>query len=161
MLTLELEHLQVRPAQPADDAFLKELYAATRDDLRAAAIDPAMFAVLVDMQWRAQGAGYRQAYPDADSLIVEAAGTPLGRLLVECGAAQWRLVDIALLPRWRGQGHGAALLCALQDRAKEAGAELALAVRRDNPRARRLYAALGFEADGGDALAEQMVWHAP
>jgi predicted GNAT family acetyltransferase len=36
-----------------------------------------------------------------------------------------------------------------------------LAVRRDNPRARRLYAALGFEADGGDALAEQMVWHAP
>jgi ribosomal protein S18 acetylase RimI-like enzyme len=161
MLTLELEHLQVRPAQAADDAFLKELYAATRDDLRAAAIDPAMFAVLVDMQWRAQGAGYRQAYPTADSLIVEAAGTPLGRLLVECSASPWRLVDIALLPRWCGQGHGAALLCALQARAKEAGAELALAVRRDNPRARRLYAALGFEADGGDALAEQMVWHAP
>jgi ribosomal protein S18 acetylase RimI-like enzyme len=161
MLTLELEHLHVRSAQAADDAFLKALYAATRDDLRAAGIDPAMLALLVDMQWRAQGAGYRQAYPGADSLIVEAAGVLLGRLLVERIAPQWHIVDIALLPRSRGQGHGAALLRALQARAAEASAALGLTVRRDNPRARGLYATLGFVAAGGDALAEQMVWHAP
>jgi ribosomal protein S18 acetylase RimI-like enzyme len=161
MLRLELDHLHVRPAQAADDAFLKELYAATRDDLRAAGVDPAMLAVLIDMQWRAQGAGYRQAYPTADSLIVEAAGEPVGRLLVDCIAPQWRIVDIALMPGARRQGHGAALLRALQARAGEAGAALGLTVRRDNPHARRLYAALGFAAAGGDALAEQMVWHAP
>jgi ribosomal protein S18 acetylase RimI-like enzyme len=158
MLTLALEHLHLRPAQAGDDAFLKELYAATRDDLRQAAIDPAMLALLVDMQWRAQCAGYRQAHPAADSLVVESAGAPLGRLLVDRSAPQWRIVDIALLPRARGQGHGVALLRALQARAGEAGAALVLTVRRDNPRARRLYVALGFEADGGDALAEQMVW---
>jgi ribosomal protein S18 acetylase RimI-like enzyme len=159
MLTFELDHLHVRPAQAADDAFLRELYAATRDDLRAAGADPAMLALLIDMQWRAQCAGYRQAYPMADSLIVEAAGTPLGRLLVDCSVPQWHIVDIALLPHARGQGHGAALLRALQERAVEAGAALGLSVRRDNPRARRLYAALGFAAAGGDALSEQMTWY--
>jgi ribosomal protein S18 acetylase RimI-like enzyme len=162
MLTLDLADLRVRPAQSgSDDAFLKDLFAATRDDLRAVLLDPAMLAPLIDMQWRAQSAGYRQAYPAADSLIVERAGLPLGRLLVDCTLPQWRIVDVALLPQARGQGHGTALLRALQERAGKAGASLALAVQRDNPGARRLYAALGFVAAGGDALDEQMAWPAP
>jgi ribosomal protein S18 acetylase RimI-like enzyme len=160
MLTLDLDHLHARPAQPADDAFLKAVFATTRDDLRAVDAGPALFAMLIDMQWHAQTAGYRQAFPDADSLVIERAGVPLGRLLVDCGMPQWRIVDVALLPQARGQGHGAALLRALQIRARDSGATLALTVRRDNPAARRLYGALGFAADGGDVLTEQMVWPA-
>lgn len=155
MLTLSDPTLLARPATDADEAFLRRLYAATRDDLRAAA-DPAVLHLLLDMQWRAQVAGYRQAYPAADSLVVEQAGAPLGRLLVDRGEHEWRIVDIALLPEARGQGHGTALLRALRQHARQAGAVLSLSVRRDNPRARKLYAALGFASVGGDAMAERM-----
>lgn len=161
MLTLDMPHLHARPAQLADDAFLKELFTSTRDDLRAASADPAVLDLLIDMQWRAQAAGYRQAYPDADSLVIERGGVAVGRLLVDCTPPHWRIVDLALLPQARGQGHGGALLRALQDRARQAGAALALTVRRDNVAARHLYAALGFAPAGGDVLAEQMMWSCP
>lgn len=161
MLTLEHEYLTLRPAQAADDAFLKALYASTRDDLRAAAPTPAMLELLMDMQWRAQSGGYRQSFPAADSLVVEATGTPAGRLLLDRSLVPWRIVDIALLPQARGQGHGTAVLQALQKNAAAAGMALALRVRLDNPGARRLYAGLGFVVDGGDGMSEQMVWNPP
>lgn len=150
--------LALRHAQPADDAFLKALYASTRDDLRAAAADPAMFDILVDMQWRAQTAGYRQAFPQADNLIAERAGIPLGRLLIVRGAPPWRIVHIALLPVARGHGHAGKLLRTLQAEAAIAGAALVLAVRRDNAPARRLYARHGFTVTHADELDEQMMW---
>lgn len=158
-LELELAHvgLRLRPALPGDDGFLKALYASTRDDLRAM-LAPPMRDGLLDMQWRAQRAGYRHDFPDADDLIVEAGGAPLGRLLLERTLRPWRIVDIALLPAARGRGHGAALLGALQASAAAAGTGLALTVRRDNPGARRLYRAAGFVPTGGDALSEQMAW---
>ena len=106
MLTLSTPELCTRPAGAADEAFLRRLYAATREDLRAAMADPAMLELLVEMQWRAQSAGYRQAYPAADSLVVERAGAPLGRLLVDRREREWLIVDIALLPESRGQPAG-------------------------------------------------------
>lgn len=159
MLNLELAHLRLRPALPDDDVFLKMLYASTRDDLRAAA-EPPLLDMLLDMQWRAQRAGYRQGFPGADDTIIEAGGAPLGRLLVERSLRPWRIVDIALLPAARGLGHGAAVLAALQQQAAALGAALALSVRHDNPHARRLYLAMGFVPADADALSQQMIWPA-
>ncbi|QYG02085.1 MULTISPECIES: GNAT family N-acetyltransferase [Massilia] len=157
MLNLELAHLRLRPALPDDEDFLKTLYASTRDDLRLAA-EPPLLDMLLDMQWRAQRAGYRQGFPGADDTIIEAGGAPLGRLLVDRGTRPWRIVDIALLPAARGLGHGAAVLGALQEHAAAEGAALALTVRLDNPGARRLYRACGFVPAESDALSEQMIW---
>ena len=161
MLKPEHEHLTVRPAQAEDEAFLKALYASTRDDLQLAAPTPAVLELLMDMQWRAQSGGYRQSFPQAVNVIAEAHAAPVGRLLVDRSVAPWRIVDIAMLPAARGQGYGAALLRALQKEAAAAGAMLALSVRLENPRARRLYAALGFASVSSDGLAEQMVWGPP
>lgn len=159
MPNLEPVHLHLRPALPADEGFLKVLYASTRDDLRLAA-EPLLMDTLLDMQWRAQRAGYRASFPGADDTIIESRGVPLGRLLVDRSTRPWRIVDIALLPAARGLGHGAAVLGALQERAAAQGAALALTVRRDNPCARRLYLAHGFVATTADALSEQMIWPA-
>lgn len=161
MLKPDHDHLTVRPAQAADEAFLKALYASTREDLQAAAPTPAMLELLMDMQWRAQSGGYRQSFPQAVNLIVEAQAAPVGRLMVDRSLVPWRIVDIALLPAARGQGYGAALLRALQKEAAGAGAMLALSVRLENPQARCLYAALGFASVSSDGLSEQMVWGAP
>jgi len=154
MLNIDTAHLRLRPARPGDENFLKSLYASTRDDLRAAP----MFEILLEMQWRAQRAGYRQDFPAADDTIVEVDGAPLGRLLVERSLQPWRIVDLALLPAARGRGIGAAVLAALQERAGAAGAALELTVRHDNARARRLYLAAGFLPAGADEMAERMVW---
>jgi ribosomal protein S18 acetylase RimI-like enzyme len=60
------------------------------------------------------------------------------------------MVDIAILPPWRGRGVGGALLRALQDEARAAVRPLTIHVERMNP-AMRLYERLGFRlrADKG------------
>lgn len=158
MLLTDLVFPRTRPAGADDDAFLKTLYASTRADLAPLAANPVVFGPLIDMQWRAQRAAYRAGWPDALDLIVEDDQGAAGRLLVDMAARQWRLVDIALLPRARSRGYGSALLRALQDGAQAAGAALVLNVRRDNLGAQRLYASLGFAPIGGDAVTEQMRW---
>lgn len=162
MQVLKLDFPRLRPAGPDDDTFLRTLFAAARADLAPLAADPALFATLIDMQWRAQRAGYRDAWPAAHDFIVEDDAGAAGRLLVDTGAAAWRIVDLALLPRARGRGHGGAIVRAVQDAALAAGVAVALTVRRDNPGARRLYAALGFTPVAHDPLqdplAEGMVW---
>jgi ribosomal protein S18 acetylase RimI-like enzyme len=153
-----LAPLTVRAPLEADGDFLARLYAATRPDLQSATADPALVASILGMQQRLQGAGYRREFPHADYLLIEQAGVPCGRIVVDAGPAALRLVDIALLPQVRGQGLGRHIVRALQGGAAAAHLPLTLAVHHANPRARRLYAELGFISVRRDAHAEQMMW---
>jgi GNAT superfamily N-acetyltransferase len=151
--------LTTRPAQPADEAFLQRLYASTRDDLRVlVALDPASVDSLIAMQAQAQAAGYRGVYPQAQYLVVERDGAPVGRLVVDEGPQATRLVDISLLPEVQGQGLGTTLLRRLQAAAALRNVPLALSVLRTNPRARQLYLACGFAVVAEDAVRTEMVW---
>ncbi len=71
-------------------------------------------------------------------------GEPAGRLYVARWAEELRIVDIALLPRFRGRGVGTTLLRGLMDEADAAGKPLSIHVEVNNP-ARSLYDRLGFE----------------
>ncbi len=150
--------LRARAPGDADAAFLARLYASTRADLHSATADPALVDSIIGMQQRFQAAGYRQDFPAAHYLVLEQAGVPWGRIVVDAGAAALRLVDIALLPQARGQGLGRHILRALQGCARAAGLPLTLSVHHSNPRARRLYLSLGFQGTARDALCEQMLW---
>jgi putative acetyltransferase len=58
-------------------------------------------------------------------------------------------IGMAILPPARGRGGGRALLAALKDHARAAGAhKISLEVWTDNARAIALYAAAGFEVEG-------------
>jgi len=87
-------------------------------------------------------------------------------LYVERRAALMRIIDIALLPQFRGAGVGTRLLRDLLEEAAAQGATVALHVECHNP-ARRLYERLGFElctddADtGADAVYVAMRWSPP
>lgn len=151
--------LRLRHAVDADAAFCRALYASTRDDLRRLPLPPALLDAMIDQQQRAHEDGRRARHPDAEVLILEHAGEPVGRVVLDAAGAHWRLVDLALLPQQRGRGLGRALLGALQARAAACGAGIALSVLRTNEAALRLYRRAGFALRASDALCHEMAWH--
>jgi GNAT superfamily N-acetyltransferase len=154
-----LHPIAARAPHDGDADFLARLYASTRLDLHSMTADPAFVAALIAMQQRFQAAGYRQAFPDAQYLLLEQDGAPCGRIVVDAGPGALRLVDIALLPARRGQGLGRHIVMALQRCAAHHGLPMTLAVHHVNARARRLYLALGFRPHSRDAVSEQMLWN--
>lgn len=135
--------ITLRPAQPGDEAFLYALYASTRAaELATYGWDAAQQAAFLSLQFRAQQAHYAE-YPHAEDQIILDGAQPIGRFLVARLETEIRLVDIALLPAWRGQGIGARLTEALLAEAVQTGKLVRLHVEKFN-RAQRLYQRLGF-----------------
>ncbi|CDG84045.1 GNAT family N-acetyltransferase [Janthinobacterium agaricidamnosum] len=143
-----------------DAAFAAALYRSTRDDLRLMPADPAFIADLIAMQQRMQIQGYRQAYPQADYLVLEQDGAAIGRLVLDRDDTALRIVDIAILPQAQGQGAGSAVLGALQAAAAKQDQCIRLGVSHGNLAARAFYARLGFHAASEDALQQQLIWSA-
>ncbi|GAA4368448.1 GNAT family N-acetyltransferase [Nocardioides caricicola] len=143
-----------RPATVEDAGFLRELF----DDVRGAdlaAIEPVQRRTLLTIQYRGRETQYAAAYPAAVDHIIEVDGRPAGRILVEEGAENVHVVDIAVSAAERGRGLGSTVLRTWCDRADETGRTLTLTVAPDNP-ARRLYERLGLEAVAEDPTAVRM-----
>ncbi|QOC22937.1 GNAT family N-acetyltransferase [Wenzhouxiangella sp. AB-CW3] len=137
--------LKLRPESDADETFLEALYGTTRADEMALVQWPeAQVRQFVGQQFRAQRAHYRRHYPGAAFLVVEKDGQPIGRLYLHTTGRELRLMDILLLPEWRGHGLGRQLLAAVVRMAMDASLPVTLHVEPFNP-ARRWYQRLGFE----------------
>jgi ribosomal protein S18 acetylase RimI-like enzyme len=139
---------RLRPVADDDRAFLLELYGSVREpELAHVPWDDATRRAFVAQQFAAQDAHYRGNYPGATLDVVEVDGERAGRLYVHRGPHDIRIMDIALLAPFRGQGIGTALLRALVDEAQDSGRKLSIHVEVNNP-ARTLYERLGFEPVG-------------
>jgi ribosomal protein S18 acetylase RimI-like enzyme len=160
MTALDELELTVRPCAAEDRALLQEVYAASRaEELAQVAWAPGQRQAFEAMQFSLQDAVYRRHHPDGDFLVVEVAGTAAGRLYVARCAGEVRLVDIALLPAYRGRGIGTALVTGLQREAAAAGQVVVLHVRADSP-ARALYERLGFRVVGDLGVDLRLEWAA-
>jgi ribosomal protein S18 acetylase RimI-like enzyme len=144
----------LRPAAPGDAAFLASLFRSTRPEL--AMLPDGLADMLIAQQQQLQELGYRQAFPAAHTLVIDADGAPAGKLVLDEQRRQLRVVDIAVLPRFRGRGLATAVLRQLQQHQ----CDIVLSVAHDNHAALRLYRSLGFEEDGGDAVRAAMRWRA-
>jgi ribosomal protein S18 acetylase RimI-like enzyme len=152
------ETVTLRPVAPADERFLRSLYGSTRQAALAPLGWSALQAdVFLDMQFQARELHYRSQFPGAGDCLVLVGGAPAGRLYVERGEVLIRIVDIAMAPRYRGQGAGTALLGGLIEEASDAGKVVELHVERDNP-AQRMYRRLGFVEAGGVSPYLRMQW---
>ena len=150
--------MRQRPARPEDEAFLYQLYCSTRiDELTAYGLAPAQQEMFLKLQFTARQRHYEIAYTNADHQIILCQDHPIGRILVYRSASEIRLVDIALLPEWRGKGHGAVLVQALQAEAQRAGKPVTLHVDKFS-RAARLYERLGFAISGDIGSDYKMEW---
>jgi len=134
----------LRPARPEDREFLLSVYASTRTgELAPVPWTDEQKAAFLKMQFDAQDAHYRAHYEGATYDVIEVDGVPAGRLYLHRRPREIRLVDIALLPSFRGTGIGTRLLAELIAESKERGVPLTIHVEMSNP-ARRLYERLGF-----------------
>jgi ribosomal protein S18 acetylase RimI-like enzyme len=151
--------LDLRREDPArDDEFLDQLYATTRvEELAQTGWSEPEVRRFLHEQSRLQRAHYREHYPDAEFLLIVGDDVPVGRLYLDERAGELRLMDIALLPAWRGRGRGGALIEAIQREAAEAALAVTLHVEPFNP-ATRLYRRLGFEAVETRGVYQFMRW---
>jgi ribosomal protein S18 acetylase RimI-like enzyme len=143
-----MSSVELRAAREEDEAFLLDVYASTRaDELAQVGWPEDAKAAFVASQHAAQSAHYRGGYPDAAFDVIVVDGVPVGRLYVSRGRDEIRVMDLALLPAWRGRGVGSALLRDLAAEARTSGKKLTVHVEKLN-RARELYERIGFvEAD--------------
>jgi ribosomal protein S18 acetylase RimI-like enzyme len=146
----------LRPATVNDHDFLLHVYASTRQDEMASwgwsAVQQSSF---LRMQYDARKRGYATTYPAAENSIISVGEVPAGSLIIFRGPSEIRLVDIALLPEFRGRGLGGEVIRMLISEAAEAGFALRLSVLRSN-RATHLYERLGFTARSGDGMYCEM-----
>ena len=141
-----------RPAVESDREFLRTLFMSTRERELAFLPGGALaHAQLFNGQFIAQLESYRQNFPKANHAIIEVGGVAAGRLYVDRADGILHLIDISLLPEYRGRGIGTALVQALLDEAVPAGGTVRLSVAMSNP-AQRLYQRLGFRTVGTDGV---------
>ena len=133
-----------RPIRPADERFLARLYASTRAaEMATVPWSDAEKASFLEMQFQAQHTFYQEQFADAEFLVIQRRGEPIGRLYLDYRDDEIRLIDIALLPEARRQGLGGALLRDILAEAEAVGKAVRIHVERNNP-AMRLYDRLGF-----------------
>jgi ribosomal protein S18 acetylase RimI-like enzyme len=148
----------LRPVQDADAPFLLSVYAGTRaEELEPVPWSPEQKAAFVAQQFAAQTAHYAQHYTGMSADVILVDGVPAGRLLVARWTEEIRIVDISMLPEFRGRGAGSFLLRRLLDEAKVAGKRLSIHVEREN-RALALYQRLGFRRAGEHGVYLRMEW---
>ncbi len=138
----------LRPETEDDIPFLLAVYASTRaDEMALVPWTQAQKDAFVLMQFRFQRKHYLENYGGASFDIVIVEGSAAGRLYVFRGASEIRIIDIALLPAYRGRGIGGGLLAKVLDEARRNGLVVSIHVERNNP-AQHLYQRLGFQFAG-------------
>jgi ribosomal protein S18 acetylase RimI-like enzyme len=142
----------LRPETEADIPFLRRLYASTRWEELAVVTDwsDAQKLAFLDSQFSFQRHHYRTYYPATSWGLLEHHSAPAGRLYVHREPATLLVMDIALLPDWRGRGIGTALMQWVCAQARAEDKSVTISVEKFN-RAQTLYRRLGFREieDGG------------
>ena len=149
----------LRREQSDDEGFLFQVYASTREEeLALTNWDEATRRAFLTQQFTAMRRGYREMFPTAEFLIILLAGQPAGRMVLNRGPGEIRVVDVALLPEFRNQGIGTGLMRQVCAEAAQAGHAVTLSVLKFN-RAERWYSRLGFTPAGGAGIYDEWAWH--
>ena len=94
----EKRRIQLRPAAADDEAFLFEVFASTRPDIRLMGLDAVQEESLLQQQYQARRATYGANYPNARYEIIEIDSQKAGSLCTDFSSERIQLVEIALLP---------------------------------------------------------------
>jgi ribosomal protein S18 acetylase RimI-like enzyme len=152
------EPIALRPATGADEPFLFRVYASTRiDELAPLGWDEATTDAFLRMQFTAQNSSFRLSRQHASFAVVLIDGQPAGRLYVDRRPEAIHVIDVALLPEYRGCGVGSRLLEALLDEGRQSSRAVTINALRSS-RALGLYRRLGFGVVRTDDVYVDLQW---
>lgn len=135
----------LRPVTEGDREFLCELYSSTRtEELSQVPWTDEQKRAFLWSQFEAQDDQYHRAYPDGVFSIILLSTNRAGRFYLRRGERDTRIVDLAILPAYRGWGIASQLLGDLARDADRADRTLSIHVEVFNTGARRLYERFGF-----------------
>jgi GNAT superfamily N-acetyltransferase len=136
--------LERRSAAPADELFLRELYATTRPELGG--WDDEASESFVGLQLRAQQRAWEERFPDSSHELILLDGRPVGRVWVAWSKLECRIVDLALLPEHRRSGIGARVVGEILGEADRRGVPTRVTVERTNGPSLAFCERFGFAA---------------
>ena len=137
--------LSLRRISTADLSFLYQVYASTRwEELAVTGWPQTQIDLFLHAQFNMQHDQWQQHYPKASFDVILLNEVPVGRLYVDRRETEIRIIDIAILPKFRGRGIGTHYLTLLKEEAKHKGLNLSLHVEKQN-HARALYVRMGFK----------------
>jgi ribosomal protein S18 acetylase RimI-like enzyme len=140
--------LTLRKVTERDLDFLSKVYASTRyEELKATGWSQQQMDEFLMMQFEAQHQFYKEQFAEASFKIVQSDGQDAGRLYLDYRDDEVRIVDIALLPQFRGTGVGTRLLKNVIQDAIDKDLAVRIHVEKNNP-ALSLYQRLGFKQIG-------------
>jgi ribosomal protein S18 acetylase RimI-like enzyme len=137
-----------------DVGFLRHLYSTTRYDIDCLPLSNDERSQFLSQQFQAQHLHYQRFCSDARFDVVLRGKKRVGRFYVQYGLTEFRIVDIAILPEYRGSGIGTNLIREVLERAGVEKVSVRLRVEPDNP-ALAWYEGLGFRK----IADEQTHWH--
>ncbi len=153
--------IALRPVLPGDEEFLFSVYASTRmEEMDSADWSTAQKDFFLRMQFRAQSHAYMENYPGAELQLIVRDGIPIGRLYVHRRRDEIRVMEISLLPEYRGHGIGSQLLKGILEEGAESNRPVTIHVEQFNP-AMHLYEQLGFRRAGDHGAYVFMKWLPP
>ena len=150
----------LRPAGEADLDFLYLLYASSRaDEMAILDWSNQQKEAFLRMQFDAQHQYYHEQFSTAKFDIIELDNEAIGRLYVDRRVDEIRIIDIALLPEYRGKGIGGEFMKSLIEEAVSSKLSVTIHVEHNNP-AMHLYQRLGFRHIRDEGVYYFMEWKA-
>ncbi|MCP4379319.1 MAG: GNAT family N-acetyltransferase [bacterium] len=144
------QQVAFRPITANDQDFLCRLYASTRqDEMAVVPWSEAEKEAFLNFQFTAQHKYYQEHFTQAAFDLILLNTEPIGRLYLDHRTEEFHIIDIALLPQYRGQGLGSKLMANILTEAETVGLPVRIHVEKNNP-ALRLYRRLGFTEIGDD-----------
>jgi ribosomal protein S18 acetylase RimI-like enzyme len=141
----------VRPSRDDDNRFVSDIFKEDRRGAFASAgLGNEQQDAILSMQFSARERGYSNDFTNLERSVIVIGETPVGCLSVARSPREITLVDIALLPSYRGRGIGTELILNLMAEGARSGRPVRLSVSREN-RAIGLYLRLGFAAKAEEA----------
>lgn len=141
-----------------DADFVYRVYCGTRDWEFQYTVWPADEKErFLRQQFEAQDASYQLRFPRATRRIIQIDGIDIGRIILERQDDCLRLIDLSLLPEWRGRGIGGDILRSLLNEALGGKVPMRLHVMKTSP-ALALYLRHGFRRIGESGHHYALEW---
>lgn len=136
-----------RVIKEKDSEFLKKVYISSRINEMAMSGWPELeIENFLESQFRMQHKQYMERYPKGSFDIIKYNGHEVGRVYVDYGRDEIRILDIIILPEFQRKGIGGHIIEQIIEEAEQKGIPVTLHVEHTNP-IRSYYERIGFEVE--------------